>query len=194
MKASNRAEADVLQREIDEEAKKTKSMGRAPLLAGTCVCSSAVSFPRLAMAIVRMEPCLVDLQWRLLADNTELTSWASNCKHARRFENQEYRACKPAQPTCTPAPRSARHSIDHVRCNLTHGNTRGATSLARGCLRSTIRSSLPDGGLFTPRTKLPMSICDLLMSISLAICSLAIMNGNRVAGSACLPLSAQSIS
>jgi len=149
VKASNRAVADVLQREIDEEAKKTKSMGRAPLLAGTCVCSSsAVSFPRLAMAIVRMEPCLVDLQWRLLADNTELTSWASNCKHARRFENQEYRACKPAQPTCTPAARCARqhkprarmhtalqastrqmhartpicklarHSIDHVRCNL----------------------------------------------------------------------------
>ena len=116
------------------------------------------------MAIVHMQPCLVDLQWRLLADNAESTSWASNCKHARRFENQEYRACKPAQPTCTPAPRSARHSIDHVRCNLTHGNTRGATSLARGCLRSTIRSSLPDGGLFSPRTKLPMSICDLLIS------------------------------
>ena len=131
VKASNRAVADVLQREIDEEAKKTKSMDRAPLLAGTCVCSSsAVSFPRLAMAIVRMEPCLVDLQWRLLADNTELTSWASNCKHARRFENQEYRACKPAQPTCTPAARCARQHKPRARM---HVDLRASTSHVRAC-------------------------------------------------------------
>src|SRR5439155_669434 len=79
---------------------------------------SADSFPRLAMAIVRMQPCLVDLQWRLLADNTELTSWASNCKHARRFDNQEYRGCKPAQPTCTPAPRCARQHLAHARMHV----------------------------------------------------------------------------
>src|SRR5437867_12198666 len=73
--------------------------------------------------------------------------------------------CKPAQGKCTPGrPSASLHAIRSIMFAVTYGNARGATSLARGCLRSTVRSSLPDGGLFSPRTKLPMSICDLLIS------------------------------
>src|SRR5437667_7529282 len=64
---------------------------RSRVLARTSVCSSAVSFPRLAMAIVRLQPCFPGLQWRLLTQSTEVTARTSKLQACTSSQSQGYR-------------------------------------------------------------------------------------------------------